>query len=154
VLSLNRRQFVAATAALFAAPRIALADASWTFRATSGRRIVGILATADPDGHEAALVALRAASGYTRPLLYSSTDRLKLPFALAAIDHVATAQDLHFTVEAAATAPRTPTDGGYPQLEQLAAFLTGCAYGAVAGATHPMKRQLIAALRAQTSVLV
>ena len=101
-----------------------------TVLGTSGRRFVGRLTTTDPQGHEAALRAIRVVSGYARPLTYASTDRLKLPFALAAIDHVAEAHDLSFVAEEVANPARLPAVGTYPELEQLAAFLTGCAYGA------------------------
>jgi hypothetical protein len=131
---------------------LAAAEPAWSCLATSGRRLVGRLTTSNPGGHEAALAALRSAAGYTRPLAYSSTDRMKLPFALAAIDHVAGAPDLVFSTAFVDEAPRFVQAGEYPELEQLAAFLTGCAWGAASGTTHPVKRTLIDALRARTSL--
>jgi hypothetical protein len=150
---LSRRQFVTAAAALVAAPAFAVAGTSWSFRATTRRRMIGWLTTTDPDTHEAALKALRAATGYTRRLTYASTDRLKLPYAMAAIGHLARAEDLAFATEWVTVAPRNKPHGAYPELEQLAGFLTGCSYGATIGTKHPVKRALIDALREQTSLI-
>jgi hypothetical protein len=115
--------------------------------------LIGRLTTADPEGHEAALATMRSASGFTRPLTYSSTDRLKLPFALALIEHVAAADDLSFGFEIVAEAPRIAPRRDFPELRQAASFLTGCAYGAMHGAGHPLKQALVDALRARTSLI-
>jgi hypothetical protein len=150
---INRRQFVAGAGALLAAPALAKAATPvWTYRGTSGRVLVGWLTTTDPERHELAIAALRTETGYRRPLSYASTDRLKLPFALAVIDHLAASDDMAFTIEGARNGK--PARGGvHPELEQLAAFLTGCAYGAIAGARHPLKRALIDALRERTALI-
>jgi hypothetical protein len=83
-------------------------------------------------------------------LLYASTDKLKLPFALGLIDHLAESDDIWFAVN---RGTERETAGNEPELEQLAAFLTGCAYGDRAGTHHPLKRALITALRERTSLL-
>jgi hypothetical protein len=148
---MNRRQFVAAVAVTLAAPAVARAAAPvWTYRATSGRMLAGVLGTSDPARHVAAIAALRHRTGFTRPLLYASTDRLKLPFALAVVDHLAASDDIWFTIDR--SADRGPP-GGEPELQQLAAFLTGCAYGERAGTRHPLKRALIDALQDRTTLL-
>jgi hypothetical protein len=153
MIILNRRQFVTGATAFLAAPSLGRAATAWTCTATSGRRLIGRLTTPDPERHEAALIALRAASGYSRPLIYSSTDRLKLPFAQAAIRYVGKAGDLSFAVEQVTAAPRLTPVQQYPELEGLTAFLTGCAYGAVVGTSHPLKQTLIRALRTQTTLI-
>ncbi len=109
-----------------------------------------MLSTTDPARHVRAIAALRRETSYTRPLLYASTDKLKVPFALAMIDHLAASDDIWFAVDRGV---ERGTAGGDPELEQLSAFLTGCAYGAIAGTRHPLKRALIDALRERTSLL-
>ncbi|MEJ0013013.1 MAG: hypothetical protein WDM94_10405 [Bauldia sp.] len=147
---MNRRQFVAAVAATLATPALARAATPvWTYRGTSGRLLAGILSTTDPTRHVRAIAALRRQTGYARPLLYASTDKLKLPFALGVIDHLAASDDIWFAVDRGA---EPGTTGGEPELAQLAAFLTGCAYGDLAGTRHPLKRILIDALHERTSL--
>ena len=151
---MNRRQFVAAAAATLAAPALARAAAPvWTYRATSGRMLAGVLTTTDPVRHVRAMAAIRQATGYRRPLLYASTDRLKLPFALAVIDHLAASDDIWFVATRAPRLEPPMAAGSEPELEQLAAFLTGCAYGDLVGVRHPLKRMLIDGLRQRTSIL-
>jgi hypothetical protein len=72
---------------------------------------------------------------------------------MAAIAHLAHADDLAFATEWVTEAPRNKPHGTYPELEQLAGFLTGCSYGATIGTKHPVKRALIEALREQTSLI-
>ena len=151
---MNRRQFVAAVAATLSAPALAKAAMPpWAYRGVSGRTLVGWLTTTDPDRHEAAISALRSAAGYRRPLTYASTDRLKLPFALAVIDHLAASDDIAFAVEAKGAPAKPAPIGAHPELTQLAAFLTGCAWGSLTGTRHPLKRTLIEALRERTSLI-
>ena len=150
---INRRQFVASVAATLSAPALARANGlAWTYRATSGRMLAGVLSTTDPARHVRTIAALRAETGYARPLLYASTDKRKLPFALGLIEHLAASDDIWFSVARSAERPLLP--GSEPELEQLAAFLTGCAYGDLAGTQHPLKRTLIDALRTHTSLLI
>lgn len=132
---------------------MATAAGRTAFQSTSGRLVVGVLSTTDPDRHERAIAALRAAAGYARPLTYSSTDRLKVPFALGVIDYLAETADITFTYSGKYRQQSSPTPGQYPNLDQLTAFLTGCAYGHHAGTDHPVKQTLIAALRERTSLL-
>lgn len=149
---MNRRQFVAGVAAGLAAPALAHAAAPvWTYRATSGRMLAGTLRTTDPVRHIRAIAALRRETAYVRPLLYASTDKLKMPFALAVIDHLAASDDIWFAVGRGSERPPARHE---PELDQLAAFLTGCAYGDLVGVRHPLKRSLIDALRERTSLLV
>ena len=151
---MNRRQFVAVVAATFFAPPLAkAATPAWSYRGVSGRTLVGWLTTTDPDRHEAAMSALRCDAGYCRPLTYTSTDRLKLQFALAVIDHLATSDDIAFAVKAKGAPAKPAPIGIHPELEQLAAFLTGCAWGAFTGTRHPLKRTLIDALRERTALI-
>ena len=110
--------------------------------------LAGVLSTTNTARHVQAIASLRRQTGYVRPLLYASTDKLKLPFALGLIDHLAASGDIWFAVDRGA---ERGTAGAEPELEQLAAFLTGCAYGDLTGARHPLKRTLIDALRERTS---
>jgi hypothetical protein len=144
-----------AAGATLLAPAVARAAApSWTFRGVSGRLVVGLLVTTDPWRHEAALVALRRASAYARPLSYVSTDRLKVGFAEAVIDYVAEADDLAFTYSGRYRADtRVASPGKFPELDQVASFLAGCAYGHHMGTDHPVKRALVGRLRERTSLL-
>jgi hypothetical protein len=147
---MNRRQFVASAVATLSAPALArAAPPLWRYRATSGRVLAGVLSTTNPARHLQAIAALRSATGYMRPLLYASTDKLKMPFALGLIEHLANSDDIWFAVD------RVPhlKSATEPELAQLAAFLTGCAYGDRAGTRHPLKRTLIEALRRGTSLL-
>jgi hypothetical protein len=112
--------------------------------------LAGVLSTTDPARHVQAIAALRRESGFGRPLLYASTDKLKLPFGLGLIDHLAASGDIWFALERSTT---RGTAGGEPELEQLAGFLTGCAYGDLMGTRHPLKRTLIEALRNRTSLI-
>src|SRR5664279_3080012 len=101
---MNRRQFVAAIAATLAGPAIVQAATPvWTYRRTSGRMLAGVLSTTDPARHVLAIAALRRETGFGRPLLYASTDKLKLPFALGLIDHLAASGDIWFDVDRSAT---------------------------------------------------
>lgn len=154
--NLNRRKFVAAVGGVLLLPALAGAStASFAIRAISGRRVIGLLTTTDPEAHERAIAALRVRHGYDRTLAYTSTDRLKLPFAHALIDHVANASDIRFATEVGPQREEgEPRCGDYPELAQLAAFLTGCAYGSSTGTQHPVKRELIDALRAKTNFIV
>jgi len=148
---MNRRQFVAAVAATLGGPAVVKAATPiWTYRGASGRMLAGVLSTTDPARHVQAIAALRRETGFGRPLLYASTDKLKLPFALGLIDHLAASGDIWFGVERSTT---RGTAGSEPELDQLAAFLTGCAYGDLAGTRHPLKRTLIEALRGRTSLI-
>lgn len=113
--------------------------------------LAGVLMTANPTRHVDVIAGLRQQTGYNRPLLYASTDRLKMPFALAVIDHLSASNDIWFTIDRRAVAA---TSSDEPELQQLAAFLTGCAYGELSGTRHPLKRALIGALRDRTTLLV
>jgi hypothetical protein len=71
-----------------------------------GPFVVGLLVTDEPDVHEEALAALRAAHNYFTELRYSSTDRFKQAYAEAALDHFFASDHLHFAA-LAATASRS-----------------------------------------------
>ncbi len=153
-MELTRRTLVAGAAAFAVlAPTIALgAGTLWAFPATSGRRLSGLLTSADPARHEAELDVLRRRAGYFRPLAYASTDRNKAAFAAALIDYRASS-GIGFVVGERDALPLpagvvTAEPGRFPNLEQMAAFLTGCAYGASAGTAHPLKRVLSERYRA------
>jgi len=153
-MDFTRRTLVAGAAAFAVlAPTIALGAATtWAFPATSGRRMFGLLTSADSLRHEAELHVLRQRTGYFRPLAYASTDRNKATFAAALIDYRASS-GMSFAV-GERDAPPLPAgvvvaeSGRFPNLEQMAAFLTGCAYGASANASHPLKRVLSERYRA------
>lgn len=148
-MDFTRRGFVTgAVGFVWLAPTAVAASAgeSWAFPAASGRRTSGLLVSADPLRHEAELEALRRRTGYFRPLAYASTDRSKAAFAAAVIDYRA-ADGLSFMARDGRDLPlpsgaRAATSGRFPNLEQMAAFLTGCAFAAAHGAAHPLKRAL------------
>jgi hypothetical protein len=148
-MDFTRRTFVTGAAALAVlAPTATLASATvWAFPAFSGRRLFGLLTSTDPTRHEAELEAMRQQTGYFRPLAYASTDRNKTAFATAVIAYRQT-EGMGFTTwnDAGRSRPAgviAAEPGRFPNLEQMARFLTGCAYGAEAGASHPLKRTLI-----------
>jgi hypothetical protein len=148
-MDVTRRTFVAGAAALAAlAPAAALAaTAVWAFPATSGRRLFGLLTSTDPARDEAALEALRLQIGYLRPLAYASTDRNKAAFAAAVIAY-REKRGLGFVTWRDGDRPWpaglvAAEPDRFANLEQMAKFLTGCAYGAAAGTSHPVKRSLI-----------
>jgi hypothetical protein len=153
MMDVTRRSFVAGAAVLAllapaVAPTAALAGVTvWAFSAVSGRRLFGLLTSADPVRHEAEIEALRRQTGYFRPLAYASTDRNKAAFAAAVIAYrqaegmgFATWTDTGRAWPAGLTAAEP---GRFPNLEQTTRFLTGCAYGAEAGVSHSLKRALI-----------
>jgi hypothetical protein len=58
--------------------------------------VLGALLTSDPDRHRSMLDGLRTPLGYWAELRYSSTDRYKLRFANAVLDHFFGDDDLRF----------------------------------------------------------
>ncbi|CAN5207075.1 hypothetical protein BH10PSE9_BH10PSE9_17300 [soil metagenome] len=172
---INRRMFVGGLGGLAAFPGAAGATIGpfprAAYAAESGKygtwpRVFGLLTTTTPMVHAAAIELLRRRAGYPRPLLYTSTDRRKVVFARAVIDHFARTPDLHFTavvLEDAGVEPeeirrcmlgtaRNQTATG-SNLAQLASFLTGCVHGSATGIAHPVKAGLIAHLQDRVALL-
>ena len=98
-MEIGRRAFCAFLGLTALAPAVFAAEPrTVAFRARSGTRplVAGLLTAVDVEAHEREIEALRHRHGYARPLRYMSTDRNKLAFAAAAIDHFAASDDLRF----------------------------------------------------------
>lgn len=61
---------------------------------------MGVLLTAEPETHDAALADLRSSLGHFTELRYASTDRFKEGYAEAAMDHFFASDDLRFAAVA------------------------------------------------------